>query len=126
VDRRTPVECSEFAAKSVFVNLRTPSLCNLREHWSERQRRARSQRETIYFELYEHLWGCRPGLPAVVTLTRFYRSLPLDDDNLRGALKSVRDGVADYFGVDDGDPRIRWDYAQEKGSVGIGVRLQPP
>lgn len=39
----------------------------------------------------------------------------LDDDNLRAALKPVRDGVADAFGSDDRTPMIVWSYAQEKG-----------
>jgi hypothetical protein len=41
----------------------------------------------------------------------------LDDDNLRGALKSTRDGVADALGIDDRDPRVRWGYGQERGKV---------
>jgi hypothetical protein len=50
----------------------------------------------------------------VVRLTRI-APRQLDDDNLRGSLKAARDGVADWLGVPDNDPRIRWDYAQEKG-----------
>lgn len=57
--------------------------------------------------------GCQ--LPCVVTLTRISPRL-LDDDNLRPALKAVRDGVADRLGVDDRDPRVEWRYAQRKGA----------
>jgi len=32
------------------------------------------------------------------------------------ALK-LRDGVADYLGIDDRDPRVVWEYAQAKGEV---------
>ena len=40
----------------------------------------------------------------------------LDDDNLRGAFKAIRDGIAKFFGVDDGDVnRWQWEYDQEKG-----------
>ncbi|WP_230682079.1 hypothetical protein, partial [Streptococcus pneumoniae] len=36
----------------------------------------------------------------------------LDDDNLARAAKALRDGVADWLGCDDGDPRVSWHYAQ--------------
>lgn len=55
------------------------------------------------------------GLPATVKLTRVAPSNGLDDDNLRGALKSVRDGIADALGVDDRDPRVTWEYDQRRG-----------
>ncbi len=38
----------------------------------------------------------------------------MDDDNLRDCLKAVRDGVADWLGIDDGDPRLNFVYSQEK------------
>jgi len=42
----------------------------------------------------------------------------LDDDNLRGALKGVRDAVADWLGRNDNDQHIHWRYAQLRGSKG--------
>lgn len=48
-----------------------------------------------------------------VTITRFGPRL-FDDDNLAYSAKSVRDGVAEWLGIDDRDPRIYWDYRQEK------------
>jgi hypothetical protein len=53
---------------------------------------------------------------VVVTITRVSPRL-LDDDNLRGALKAVRDGIADALGVDDRDERVRWRYRQIRGTV---------
>jgi hypothetical protein len=48
----------------------------------------------------------------------------LDDDNLQGALKSVRDGVADAYGIPDNDSRITWRYSQERCGRGVfGVRV---
>ena len=63
--------------------------------------------------------GVQPSdlLPVVVTLTRVSVGR-LDDDNLRGALKHVRDGVAKALGVDDGSRFIRFRYAQRKGKRG--------
>lgn len=49
-----------------------------------------------------------------VTLTRLAPSSGLDDDNLRGALKAVRDGVADALRIDDRDPRVTWEYEQRR------------
>ena len=49
--------------------------------------------------------------PLLVTLTRESAGI-LDDDNLRGAIKAIRDGVADWLGVPDNDPRVTWAYAQ--------------
>src|SRR5689334_7850545 len=42
----------------------------------------------------------------------------LDDDNLRGALKHVRDAVARWLGLDDADARIAFQYEQREGKRG--------
>ena len=55
-------------------------------------------------------------LPVVVTLTRCGPG-KLDDDNLRSALKTVRDTVAVWLGCDDADPRIKWRYRQRAAWV---------
>lgn len=61
-----------------------------------------------------------------VTLTRIAPSNGLDpDDNLRSALKWVKDGVAKTLGVDDRDPVIKWDYDQKRGSeYAVHVRIE--
>ena len=61
-------------------------------------------------------------MPVVITLTRV-SPRELDDDNLRPALKSARDGIADWLQVDDRDPRVKWEYAQERGKP-KGVRVE--
>jgi hypothetical protein len=43
----------------------------------------------------------------------------LDGDNLQSGFKAVRDGVADWLGVDDGDKRIDWQYGQRSGGVNV-------
>lgn len=48
----------------------------------------------------------------------------LDDDNLRGSLKAVRDGVADRLHVDDGDKHaVRFFYAQERGPWAVRIEF---
>ena len=56
----------------------------------------------------------RPELPAVITITRV-APRALDSDNLAISAKSVRDGIADWLGVDDGDKRLTWRYEQRRG-----------
>ena len=65
-------------------------------------------------------------LPVRVTLTR-YGHHKQDDDNLRRTLKSCRDVVAEWLGVDDSDRRVRWVYRDRPGwtsGVGVEVRTQ--
>ena len=108
---------------TISLPLHTVSLTNSREHWRKRATRASKHR----FAARTLCGGvCRStGLPAIVTLTRIAPSAGLDDDNLPPALKSVRDGIADAFGVDDRDPRIKWQYAQERGKrYGVDVTIE--
>lgn len=58
-----------------------------------------------------------------VTLVRV-AARALDDDNLRGALKAVRDGVADALGIDDRDPRVTWSYRQDRGPSGAIIEMR--
>lgn len=66
-------------------------------------------------------------LPCNVRLTRIGRRL--DDDNLRGALKYIRDAIAELLvpglaiGRADDDERINWEYNQEKGKVGVRIEV---
>ena len=62
------------------------------------------------------------GRPLRVTLTRL-SPRQLDSDNLAAALKNIRDGVAEFLGVDDAAVLVEWHYWQEK-SDRHGVRVQ--
>jgi hypothetical protein len=130
--RWTTLTATEIAAKSasnraafagrgfdIFMPIATASILNVREHWVKRANRAKIHRQQAYL-----LTGALRSLilPAKVSLVRVSPRL-LDDDNLRGALKSVRDGIADRLGIDDRDPRVSWEYGQEKGKPS-GVKLQ--
>ncbi len=109
----------------LFIPLRTRSEMNIREHWVVSSRRHRSQKLMIASSCKAVL---HPGLlPCTVKLIRCGRKL--DDDNLRGALKYVRDAVAELLvpgkavGRADDDSRITWDYGQEKGRVGVKIEV---
>ncbi len=91
--------------------LKIVSVANLREHWTTRAGRARMQRATTAALLRAHK---PPLLPITVVLTRV-AARQLDSDNLAHAFKACRDGVADWLGVPDNDPRVTWEYGQRKG-----------
>ena len=115
---------------TAFLPCETVSITNRREHWARRAERARSHRQGAMWTIKAASMtagGFGPP-PYEVTLTRV-GPRPLDDDNLRGALKSVRDGIADAFGMDDRDPRVTWLYGQRKApsrfsGVEIAIRAE--
>lgn len=96
----------------IEIPLKIESTLNKREHWATRAKRARAQRDEAHLYCRYRLELRRP--PLLVTLTRI-APRSLDTDNLAGGFKSVRDGVADWLGINDNDPRVTWEYAQEKG-----------
>lgn len=97
----------------IRVPIRIESVANKREHWAAKAKRTKRQRAALYWALLADV-KVRPALPLVVTLTRIAPRV-LDDDNLSSGFKACRDGIADWLGVDDGDLRIQWKYAQAKG-----------
>jgi hypothetical protein len=105
----------------VTIPIRTVSEPNQRDHWAVRAKRTKRARMIVALRLRSAmtrraLLG-RHNDAEVVTLTRISSGL-LDDDNLRGALKACRDGVADALGIDDRDPRVAWRYDQRRGKRG--------
>ena len=101
-----------------------------RQHWSVSARKTAKQRLDVSRCLTQlprprlHL-DVQPNT-FTVTLTRIFVGT-LDDDNLRGALKGVRDEVAAWIGLDDRDARIRWVYGQitcERGRWAVKIEVQ--
>jgi uncharacterized protein involved in type VI secretion and phage assembly len=98
------------------IPIRVGGGLNRREHWRVRARRVRAERDAVRLALGAWL---RP-VPAEELLEVHLVSVAprvMDDDNLAGALKAVRDEVAALLGRGD-DPRagIRWTYGQERGA----------
>ncbi len=96
----------------VVAPIKVISEANSHTHWRMRQKRARDQRAAAKRALGEDISG--PPPPYTITLTRI-GPRTLDSDNLVGAFKHVRDGVADWLRIDDGDKRLTWNYAQRRG-----------
>jgi hypothetical protein len=98
----------------IISNLKTVSLLNQREHWSVRAKRAKEHRLEAWV-MTPSLSNIKP--PMAIKLTRI-GPRRLDGDNLQGALKNIRDGIADRLGIDDGSALIRWSYDQESRGEG--------
>lgn len=95
----------------VILPIKVVSVANLREHFMARAKRSKLHRETAHLMLRRL---APPAPPVTVTMTRI-GSRTLDTDNLSSGCKAARDGIADWLGVDDADPRVTWVYAQTKG-----------
>lgn len=105
------------------LDIKTISEANDRSHWRRRAERAKSQRLHARLAssapLAEYRASLAKGYVAgvIITLTRIAPSNGLDDDNLRSAMKAVRDGITDALGLtNDRDPRLEWRYSQERGA----------
>lgn len=60
--------------------------------------------------------GSKPNTGWFVLLTRVSPK-EFDDDNLAAAFKSVRDGIAESWLMDDASPDLVWEYEWENGEV---------
>ena len=109
----------------VILPVKVVSEMNMRQHWSLKARRTSAQRDAVWLACRQKL-RAHP-LPAVVTLVRI-APRELDDDNLRGAFKGVRDSVTKCLGlIEDRDPRVAWRYEQRRGKpkvYGIEIRIE--
>ena len=109
---------------TVTYRMRLKSESNMRDsHWSQRYRRRKACRDLGFWLVKMQSWMAAPAA-LKVTLTRVAPSTGLDDDNLRGAFKSVRDGIADKLMRKDNDPDIEWCYSQSRGDWGIEITIE--
>ena len=105
------------------IPVRTGRGLNDRLSWRARAAKVKDHRNAAYLMAQSRLRGSTVVLPLHVTLCRLSAG-ELDSDNLQGALKSIRDGLADALGLKDNDPRVTWDYSQFKVKRGnFGVRV---
>lgn len=115
---RADVLKREGATSIVFavVPVKLTSEANSRDGWRAKSRRAKAQRAAAKAAMGPDIKG--PPPPYVITITRI-GPRKLDSDNLAGSAKAVRDGVADWLGIDDGDERLTWVYAQRSEGAGM-------
>lgn len=63
------------------------------------------------------------AMPIEVRIQRVSPRKIKDGDNLGTALKSIRDGIAEALGFNDGDPRFRWLYSSALGKPGVRITV---
>lgn len=119
--------------------LTTVSEANSSEHWSKSSKRHRQQQ--FFVRAMFHARKPAIPIPCKITLTRL-NSRALDDDNNVSAMKWIRDEISECIfpekrkvivtskgklrpvkGRADDDPRLHWEYAQEKSKT-LGIRIE--
>ena len=103
------------------IPVRVDSHTNSWEGWKATWAKQKKQKVATFAAWNKANGGvcsCTLSLPCVVRLTRVGQKR-LDDDNLRESFKAIRDEMARIIGIDDGDERIKWEYAQ----VPVGKRV---
>lgn len=108
--------------KSIEIPLRLGRGQNDRGHWRTKHSKKSSEQEAVAWMLR----GTPPAPPLIVTMTRIAPSAGLDDDNLVGACKNVRDQIARWLGVDDKNPSVQYRCAQERGPWGLRIEFDLP
>lgn len=121
-----------------MIAMQTVSENNSREHWAIKAKRHKTQ-QCLIKNRFQREWPLIT-LPCDITLTRMSPRI-LDNDNLLGALKWVRDEISEYIippktyidkkgkirilkGRSDSDSRICWSYAQEKAKIqSVKIRI---
>lgn len=103
----------------ITIPMRLVSEANQREHWAQKQRRVRAQREEVYLRLWRSPHR-RPTLPCTITITRIAPRMLDGHDNLSGSAKAVVDGMSDWlagaYGTgEDRQVGLTWRYAQRPG-----------
>ena len=99
---------------------------NQRESRFVRSGRASKQRQGALHRVANNVRAFQlvPKPPYRVTIIRLSPRMLDADDNLNIAAKSIRDGVADALGINDGNEKqATWKYGQEQ-SKRHGVRIE--
>ena len=127
---RRPPKLRPMVDASIKVTITLPitvkSELNQRGHWSKRAKRFRSQKDVLQTTLINFgMYHCCQVGKVSVTFTKL-GGRAMDDDNLRGSFKGLRDEVASWMlDVNDADPRITWKYEQEpKGRQGVRIEIE--
>jgi len=101
-----------------LLPIKTISEANCFQPWRTKYQRHEAQQKAIY-------WTLSPlkkniSLPCTVLMIRHGKNLLDEDDNLRMALKWIKDAIAELLTNDfcpgraDNNKEIRWQYQQEK------------
>ncbi len=98
-------------------------------HWSSQHKRTKAQHKQIWVALLKAKVpraflrvAVKMGLRPEILIVR-QSAGTLDGDNNVTAGKRVRDLISRWGDLDDKDPRVTWNYAQEKAPT-FGVRIE--
>ena len=124
---------------TLTLPIRTVSEANCSEHWHKKAVRHTQQQWAIRLLFATNMPDIK--LPCTVKLIRLAHRV-LDSDNLQMSMKFIRDELAEILtgtvpkysrtkkgklraikGHSDSDPRITWQYGQEK-SKEMGIRIE--
>lgn len=123
-DRDPPAWAGDHAVTLAIPGLRLLRKHGLngRMHWAPRHREVKAIAATVRTMLSVHR---PPAGPWEVVLTR--HGPRMDDDNMAGVFKAIRDEIAKWLGVDDGNRRwVTWRYeGVESTQFGVAVRVAP-
>lgn len=104
------------------IPIRLPSLANTRLHWRRMASLKKKQKVATSIAMVEADGVRHLSMPLLVTITRV-GPRKLDDDNLAGACKYVRDQIATTVGIDDGSDLYTWRYEQRIGKYNVEVEI---
>lgn len=105
------------------IPIRLPSLLNTRMHWRALSSLKKKQKTATALCIKKAQESARiPKMPLLITITRV-GPMKLDDDNLSGSAKYVRDEIARVVGVDDGSDLYTWRYEQRIGKYAVEVEI---
>ena len=102
------------------IPLRLSNGLNAREHYFVRAKRVKSERRAVAWMLK----GTPPAAPLIVTMTRIAPSAGLDSDNLISSCKALRDQIAEWLGVDDKHPSVKYVCNQRRGPWAVGIQIE--
>jgi hypothetical protein len=118
------------ASLTIDVPLRTYSEANERGHWAKRHRRTRAAFDAWAVSLMHMFGRSADSVGEIVGYSSLTINLDrhgpskMDSDNLAGAGKGLRDSLAPWHALHDGDPRLTWTYGQTKSKeYGVSVTL---
>lgn len=104
---------------------------NEREHWTAKAARVKREHEAMAVALAgplpHDLAELRRAADEMGLTVRITRIAPkhLDDDNATASAKAVRDSIAAWLGIDDGDARVRYEVRQRcEGARTYGVQVE--
>lgn len=92
-------------------------------HWGSTHGAKKLELNAVWMSWREKFGTRKPALPAAVRLTRV-SPRTLDDDNVVGGMKAIRDLVTRVLGLsNDDDPRVRWRVEQDRGKPAVRIEV---